>query len=98
MKKKLIETQAQIPTLCIDRADATLTKQVLEGDQEAFALLVERYNAPLYNFICRFLGDRDLACDVLQQVFLRFYTSLPKLETGQSFKPWLFQVARNCCV
>jgi RNA polymerase sigma factor (sigma-70 family) len=78
--------------------DALLAKQVLEGDQEAFEILVRRYRTPLFNFICHFLGDYDQACDVLQQVFVRFYTSLPKLGTGEPFKPWLFQVARNCCV
>jgi RNA polymerase sigma-70 factor (ECF subfamily) len=35
---------------------------------------------------------------VLQTVFIRLYTSLPKLGTEQPFKPWLFQVAQNCCV
>jgi RNA polymerase sigma factor (sigma-70 family) len=98
MKKSLVQTQEEIPTPFLDRTDAVLAKQVLSGDQQAFELLVQRYNAPLFNFICRFLGDYDLACDVLQQVFLRFYTSLPKLGTGEPFKPWLFQVARNCCV
>jgi len=75
-----------------------LAQEVLSGDQDAFALLVRRYSTPLFNFICRFLGDYDQACDVLQQVFLRFYTSLPTLGTSEPFKPWLFQVARNCCV
>jgi RNA polymerase sigma-70 factor (ECF subfamily) len=75
-----------------------LAQLVLAGDQDAFEGLVRRYSTPLFNFICRFLGDYDLACDVLQQVFLRFYTSLPKLGTGEPFKSWLFQVARNCCV
>jgi RNA polymerase sigma factor (sigma-70 family) len=93
-----MQTQEEIRTPSLDRTDAVLAKQVLDGDQDAFELLVQRYNAPLFNFICRFLGDYDLACDVLQQVFLRFYTALPKLGTGEPFKPWLFQVARNCCV
>ena len=87
-------TQTQLP----DVSDAMLAQLVLAGDQDAFEMLVRRYSTPLFNFICRFLGDYDLACDVLQQVFLRFYTSLPKLGTGEPFKPWLFQVARNCCV
>ncbi|GCE13963.1 RNA polymerase sigma factor [Tengunoibacter tsumagoiensis] len=81
-----------------EMSDAMLAQLVLEGDQEAFELLVVRYNTSLFNFICRFLGDYDLSCDVLQQVFLRFYLSLPKLGTGEPFKSWLFQVARNCCV
>ncbi|BCL81392.1 ECF RNA polymerase sigma factor SigW [Ktedonobacteria bacterium brp13] len=79
-------------------SDAVLAQMVLKGDQDAFELLVERYHTPLFNFICRFLCDYDLACDVSQQVFLRFYLSLPKLGTGEPFKSWLFQVARNCCV
>ncbi len=94
-----MHTQEQnIRTPSLDMTDAVLAKQVLSGDQEAFELLVRRYNTPLFSFICRFLGDYDLACDVLQQVFLRFYISLPKLGTGEPFKSWLFQVARNCCV
>ena len=93
-----IHTQEHLPTPSLDRTDAVLAKQVLGGDQEAFELLVRRYNTPLFNFIYRFLGDHDLACDVSQQVFLRFYTSLPKLGTKHPFKLWLFHVAHNCCV
>ena len=81
-----------------DISDMVLAQQVLSGEQEAFERLVHRYSTPLFNFICRFLGDYDQACDVLQQVFMRFYTSLPNLGTSEPFKPWLFQVARNCCV
>ncbi len=79
-------------------SDALLAQQALAGDQEAFEIMVRRYSTPLFNFICRFLGDYDQACDVLQQVFMRFYTTLPRLGTSEPFKPWLFQVARNCCV
>src|SRR5450755_4971989 len=87
-------TQGQTPEI----PDGVLANQTLSGDQHAFETLVLRYSTPLFNFICRFLGDYDQACDVLQQVFMRFYTTLPRLGTGEPFKPWLFQVARNCCV
>jgi RNA polymerase sigma-70 factor (ECF subfamily) len=82
----------------IEMTDAVLAKQTLLGDQLSFEALVQRYSTPLFNFVYRFLGDYDQACDALQQVFMRFYTSLPNLATGEPFKPWLFQVARNCCV
>jgi RNA polymerase sigma-70 factor, ECF subfamily len=78
--------------------DALLAQMTLEGDQYAFELLVRRYSPALFNFIYRFLGDYEESCDILQQVSLRFYLSLPKLGTRQPFKPWLFRVARNCCV
>jgi RNA polymerase sigma factor (sigma-70 family) len=93
-----VHIQSHMQPLLPDMSDAMLAQLVLAGDQDAFEMLVRRYSTPLFNFICRFLGDYDLACDVLQQVFLRFYTSLPKLGTGEPFKSWLFQVARNCCV
>jgi RNA polymerase sigma factor (sigma-70 family) len=79
-------------------SDGVLAQQTLAGDQQAFEALVKRYSTPLFNFICRFLGDYDQACDVSQQVFLQLYLSLPTLRTGDPLKAWLFQVARNRCL
>lgn len=79
-------------------SDGELVKQTLAGDQQAFEMLVRRYNVPLFNFICHCLGDYDQACDVSQQVFLQLYISMPTLRTGEPLKAWLFQVARNRCL
>lgn len=79
-------------------SDGLLVQQTLAGDQHAFEMLVRRYNVPLFNFICHCLGDYDQACDVLQQVFLQLYISMPTLRTGEPLKAWLFQVARNRCL
>ena len=79
-------------------SDGILAQQSIAGDQRAFEILVQRYSTPLFNFICRFLGDYDQACDILQQVFLQLYISLPNLRTGDPLKAWLFQVARNRCL
>lgn len=78
--------------------DGVLAQKTLAGDQQAFEVLVQRYSAPLFNFICHFLGDYDQACDISQQVFLQLYISLPTLRTGEPLKAWLFQVARNRCL
>lgn len=78
--------------------DKVLAQQSLEGNQQAFELLVKRYSGPLFNFIFRFLGDYDAASDILQQVMVQLYISLPKLHTGEPLKAWLFQVARNRCL
>ncbi len=87
-------TKIQTPEI----TDGMLVKQTLAGDQRAFEALVQRYNVPLFNFICHCLGDYDLACDVSQQVFLQLYISMPTLRTGEPLKAWLFQVARNRCL
>ena len=78
--------------------DGVLAREALTGNQWAFEALVHRYSTPLFSFIYHFLNDYDQACDLLQQVFLQLYISLPTLHTGNPIKPWLYQVARNRCL
>ena len=78
--------------------DGVLAQRALSGDAEAFEVLVHRYSTSLFNFIYHMVGDHDLSCDILQQVFLQLYLSLSTLRTGEPLKPWLFQVARNRCL
>ncbi len=78
--------------------DGDLVGQAQAGDQRAFEFLVSRYHRPLVSYIRAFLKDGDQISDVLQQVYLQFYVSLPHLLTSVSLKGWLFQVARNRCL
>ncbi|GHO56616.1 RNA polymerase sigma factor [Ktedonobacter robiniae] len=98
MNKSLLEERYCFTNSSINMPDTLLAQQVLIGNQLAFETIVRRYQNPLFNFIYRYLGDYDQAWDVLQQVLLRFFMSLPNLDTNRSFKPWLFRVARNSCV
>src|SRR5579883_271063 len=82
----------------LELTDGMLAREVLAGNQAAFETLVTRYSTTLFNFIYHFVGDYDRACDILQQVFLQLYISLPMLRTDEPLKPWLFQVSRNRCV
>jgi RNA polymerase sigma-70 factor (ECF subfamily) len=99
--KQIMRTQTKaksVKTPTPEITDGTLVKKTIAGDQTAFEQLVQRYHLPLFNFICHCLNDYDLACDVLQQVFLQLYLYLPKLRTNEPLKAWLFQVARNRCL
>ncbi len=79
--------------------DRVLVKQTLAGDEDAFEALVRRYHVQVFHFIRRYVGDYDQACDVFQQVLLKLFVSLPTLCTaGERLGPWLFCVARNCCI
>jgi RNA polymerase sigma factor (sigma-70 family) len=91
-----IQETAKIQT--IDISDGVLAQQTLAGDPYAFEDLVKRYSTPLFNFIYRFLGDYDQACDILQHVFIQLHGSLNTLRTDKPLKAWLFQVARNRCL
>jgi len=58
-------------------------------------VLVSRYQHPLFRLIYRYVDDYHEAHDVLQQVWLQLYLSLPTLDPHVHMKPWLFTVARN---
>jgi RNA polymerase sigma factor (sigma-70 family) len=79
-------------------SDGLLALQCLHGNERAFEGLFKRYRPALFKFIFNLLQEYDLACDVLQHVFLQLYLSLPTLETEKPLKSWLFQVARNRCL
>ncbi|HEY6543112.1 MAG TPA: RNA polymerase sigma factor, partial [Ktedonobacteraceae bacterium] len=88
----------QTETCLQDHADGVLAQQSLDGDQRAFETLVEHYRPLLFNSIYQILGDYDQSCDILQQVFLQLYLSLPTLKQDKSFRGWLLKVARNRCL
>jgi RNA polymerase sigma-70 factor (ECF subfamily) len=78
--------------------DGILANHCLLGDEHAFEGLYKRYRPALFKFIFNILRDYDLSCDILQQVFLQLFISLPTLKTNKPFKSWLYQVARNRCL
>ena len=78
--------------------DGVLVGQAQAGNQRAFELLVSRYHYSLVSYIRVFLKDSEQVSDVLQQVYLQLYVSLPILLTNVSLKAWLFQVARSRCL
>lgn len=92
------QTTTSMQSDSFEHTDAMLARQILAGDEDAFAALVQRYSTPLFNFVSHFLNDYDEACDVLQHVFTQCYLSLPQLQTAEPLKPWLFRVARNRCL
>jgi RNA polymerase sigma-70 factor (ECF subfamily) len=50
---------------------------------------------PVYNYVLRLVGDRSLAEDLTQEVFLRVYQGLPRFSLRCRFTTWLFQVTKN---
>src|SRR5260370_28611117 len=94
----LMEMRERTRTHQLGMPDSVLCQHYLAGDQQAFEVLVKRYSGPLFPFIRRLLGEYDAASDILQQVMLQLYLSLPKLRTGEPLKAWLYQVASNRCL
>jgi RNA polymerase sigma-70 factor (ECF subfamily) len=78
--------------------DQELVARVLEGDQGAFAELVEAYQRPVYNLTYRMLGEAREAEDAAQEAFLRAYQHLDRYDPQRSFKTWLLSIASNYCI
>jgi RNA polymerase sigma-70 factor, ECF subfamily len=58
-------------------------------------LIVRAYETPVFNYVYRLVGDRTLAEDLTQEVFLRVFQGLPKFSLRCRFTTWLFQVTKN---
>jgi RNA polymerase sigma-70 factor (ECF subfamily) len=81
--------------LPLTQPDHALLRSAQRGNQAAFATIVETYQTPVYNYVLRLTGDRALAEDLTQEVFLRVYQGLPRFSLRCKFTTWLFQVTKN---
>ncbi|MBP1608141.1 MAG: rpoE 4 [Acidobacteria bacterium] len=74
-----------------------VVSRFLNGDDDAFDLLVEQWDKKIYNLAWRFLGNREDAQDVVQETFLSVYKSIRTLREPRSFATWLYRIALNHC-
>jgi len=78
--------------------DAALMLRVKQGDTQAFAQLVDKYQQPVMNLVYRMLRDATEAEDIAQNVFVQVYRSAHRYEVAAKFSTWLFTIARNLCL
>lgn len=75
--------------------DTDLIARVQKGDVEAFNLLVSRWEKRVFNYLVRLAGSADGALDLSQEVFLKAWQNVRKLEDPARFGPWLYRIAHN---
>ena len=87
-------------------SDEELAKQLLErrlirrlkrGDEKAFATIVRTYQQRVFNIVFRFLGNREEAEDVAQDVFVTVFQSASSFRGDSKFSTWLYRVTVNHC-
>jgi RNA polymerase sigma-70 factor (ECF subfamily) len=78
-------------------SDSAVVRRVLDGDVEAFALLVDRYSGRCARYASRVLGDPDEADEVVQEAFVRAYRALGDYRERDRFAAWLFRILINQC-
>jgi RNA polymerase sigma-70 factor (ECF subfamily) len=78
-----------------EQDDATLVRRCLEGDRDAFAQLVVRYERPVFNAALRLLREPADAMDVAQTTFLKAYEHLATYDPSFKFYSWIYRSAVN---
>jgi RNA polymerase sigma-70 factor (ECF subfamily) len=78
--------------------DKVLVEKTLAGDKKAFEMIVQKYQAPLLNYIGRMVGEREMALDFTQDVFIKVYSSLHTYSPLYKFSTWLYRIASNTLI
>ena len=75
----------------------TLIQRAQQGDQNAFAALVDEHQRYVYNLALRVVKDENEALDLTQETFVRAWTALPNFKGQSQFRTWLYRITTNLC-
>lgn len=87
------------PAQTLDREEEhALVRKALEGDGEAYRVLVERYQERIYYVCYGFVRNQEDARDLAQEAFVKAYRNLPRFQFRSKFYSWLARIASNLCI
>ena len=78
--------------------DQTLIKQALEGKQQAFKLLMERHKNSVRYVILKLVHNYEESLDLVQETFVKAFSSLANYKSKFRFTTWLYRIAANCSI
>lgn len=78
--------------------DQILINQIIEGDTQAFSVLVNRYKDLVFTVTLRMLKHREEAEEVAQDTFVKMYKSIRRFKGDSKFSTWLYKIAYNACL
>ena len=81
----------------VQRTDAQVVRDVLEGDRDAYRLLVRRYGDVLHHHALRMVGSQDVAADMVQQALVQGFKKLASCRNPDQVGGWLFRILANQC-
>jgi RNA polymerase sigma-70 factor, ECF subfamily len=81
--------------MALEQPDPDVLRRAQRGDERAFDQILRAYETPIYNYVYRLTGDRSLAEELTQEVFLRVFQALPRFSLRCKFTTWLYQVTKN---
>jgi RNA polymerase sigma-70 factor (ECF subfamily) len=78
--------------------EATLISEALAGNQKAYATLVEQHRAAIYHIVNKIVRNKDAANDLVQETFMKAFSSLAMYRSEYRFATWLYKIAANCSI
>jgi RNA polymerase sigma-70 factor (ECF subfamily) len=78
-----------------ESSDQEVISAVMDGDVNAYAILVARYQQPMFNLMYRMTRSCEDAADLAQETFIKAYEQLYRFRTGEKFFPWLYTIGLN---
>jgi RNA polymerase sigma factor (sigma-70 family) len=79
-------------------SDTEIISQVLKGDHNAYAVLVERYKSYVFTLTLRFTKNREDAEEVSQDIFVKAYRYLADFKGTAKFSTWLYTIVNTTCI
>ena len=79
-------------------SDVDLIQRILDGDESAFTILVNKYQKWVHTLVWRRIGDFHTAEEITQDVFLKVYKKLSMLKNPNQFPGWLYVIATRRCL
>lgn len=80
-----------------ERTDEYLVTASRDGDGKAYAALIRRHSRRVYAVCMGILGDTTESDDIAQETFVKGFSGIGTLRSGESFGPWITHIARNLC-
>ena len=72
-----------------------IDQATIEGDESAFAMLMERYKKPVYHMVLKMVRNVDDAEDLTIEAFAKAFKNLHRFKKDYTFSTWLFRIATN---
>lgn len=94
-EKQLSETIEAMQCPTAHREDLLLVRSAKKGDQKAFQRLRQKYSEPLRYFLARIVQQREEIDDLVQEAFIKAFTSIAQYDEEYAFSTWLFKIASN---
>jgi RNA polymerase sigma-70 factor (ECF subfamily) len=94
----LSKNHSKIWTTVKNSLPAEILQRAMNGDEDAFTMIVETFQTPVYNLCYRMLGDAGEAEDAAQETFWRAYQGLSRYDRQRPFATWLLAIAAHYCI